>query len=124
MGISKQEHWDYDPNKAVRWVDGGGVLIEITLGQWDKRATFTVEIGGNTAGFNVLECAPEALLDQLVSKDPRNKDTEGCYEVTLADTDGNTLLCECWPDENPEDWVRRMVVRLEIVGWSGTKAED
>ncbi len=117
-----KEHWDYDPNKACKWDRGGGVSVEVTLGQWKKRATFKVDIGGNMSGFDVMDSAPEALLDQLVCKDEHAQD--GCYEVTLTDHEGNTLLCECWPGENPEDWVKRRIVRVETIGGTGTKAEN
>ncbi len=89
---------EYSPN--TRW---GKQIVEIVLKQWAYSKTFTIEVGGNCTGMDVLECAIDILTDQL----------EG--EVVLK-SGKKTLLVED-EEERDEEWVKDMVVSIQIVDW-------
>lgn len=89
---------EYSPN--IRW---GKQIVEIVLKQWAYSKKFTVEVGGNCTGMDVLDCAISILTDQL----------EG--EVTLEHGKKKLLVED--EEERDEDWVKEMVVSAQIVDW-------
>lgn len=98
---------NHSPN--IRW---GKQVLEVTLKSWAYAKTFTVRVGGNCHGFDIFDTAVGNVLLQL---------DEDAPNVTLTDDAGDTLLCEFDPEEeasrDPEDWLKRMVVSVRIVGW-------
>lgn len=99
---------EYSPN--IRW---GKQHVEVTLMQWGYTKKFTVDVGGNCIGMDVIEGAISLVYDSLPT-DPR--DSEMAVTV-LTNKDGDTL--ECQDEEGRgEDWVREMVVSVQIVGWT------
>jgi len=95
----------YSPN--IRW---GKQHVEITLMQWDYSAKFTVDVGGNCTGLTVIDCAVENLYGTLLGEKP-------FASVALTRPDGDTLECSD-DDERDDDWLKDMVVKAEIVGWT------
>lgn len=100
---------EYNPN--IRW---GKQRVEVTLMQWGYSKKFTVDIGGNCTGFDVLESAAGRIYDALPKKD--YGEDEVAF-VVLDRPDGDTL--ECTDDESrDEDWLKDMIVSLQIVGYT------
>jgi hypothetical protein len=111
-------------DRETRWTSQ---QVKITFADDLFRAEKIVEVGGNGKGFDVLETAVEAALEELTTeamkRDGLSDDDydeiidEGNYlslELTLSDLDGNTLLC-CSDGEDPEDWLKELIISLEIV---------
>lgn len=98
---------NYDPN--IAWAKQ---LVRVTLMQWDYRATVETVVGGNCQGFEIFECAIGNAYDGLPT---RKYDGDEYPHVVLTRADGDTLECE---DEEltGEDWLKRMVVGIEIIG--------
>lgn len=94
----------YSPN--IKW---GKQHVEIVLMQWGYSEKFTVDVGGNCTGFDVLGTA----IGNLYSKLP---ETDGSPFVTLKKGD-DTLICHD-EEERDEDWLKDMVVSCQIVGWT------
>jgi hypothetical protein len=102
---------NYNPN--IRW---GKQHVEIVLMQWDYKKSFTVDIGGNCIGFDVIEAAVERIYDGLPS------DELGPF-VILTNSAGDDL--ECQDEEGREDeWIKDMVVSAQIVGWTSPTVNE
>jgi hypothetical protein len=91
---------------------GGGRMVTTTvrvhLAQWDYTKTVDVKIHTNFSGFCIMDSAVEKVYDDLLPKGDHPK-------VVLTRPNGDTLECE---DEDAVgvDWLRAMVVGVEIVG--------
>lgn len=92
---------EYSPN--IRW---GKQHVEIVLMRWGYSESFTVDVGGNCTGFDVIETAVNLLAEEL----------EGT--VTLKKADGDGLVCDIDEGEFDEDWVKSMLVSARIIGWT------
>ena len=96
----------YDPN--IRWAEQ---RVRITLKQWDYTATLETTVGGNCQGFEIFECAISNAWEELPI---REKCGDDYAYVTMTRSNGDALECE--DDElNGEDWLKQMVVGIEIV---------
>lgn len=113
--------FDYDPNQ-VR--EGYSKKIELTLGQWAYRKTFTVYMRGNVGGLNIMDGAAENLAQQFIDEaeadETRGKDSQDCAIVRVhldSENGENTLEIDYDPEYDPdvEDWVKAMIVKAEIV---------
>lgn len=99
----------YDPN--WKW---GKHEVEITLMRWDYVSTHCVQVGGNTHGLNVMDCAVGSLYDSFLPDD--DEDNQIPSVKLIRPSDGAVLIC--FDDEDRgEDWLQDMVVSLRIVGW-------
>src|SRR3546814_21173984 len=54
---------DYNPN--IAW---GRQIVEVELRQWKYSARFSVAVGGNCHGLDVLECAISMLYGELPAR--------------------------------------------------------
>lgn len=90
------------PNR--KW---GQHQVEVVFQSWDYRNVFVVEVGGNSHGTDVLDCAVDRVLDKL----------SDLGTLTLTAPDGDTLLI----DESSDSWtdreLRDLVVSVRIVGY-------
>ena len=102
---------EYNPNN--RWRPQ---TVKVTLMQWDYKKEFEVEVGGNCLGFEVFDSAVISVYEDLPV-------IAGDYAyVELINPDGNMLTCE--DDEGKyDDWLKEMVVSIEIVSQSALKQE-
>lgn len=103
---------NYDPN-----IFNGIHTVKLTLQQWQYKGHVSVEIGGNTRGHSVIECAMDLYRDDFALNDCEfeftddDEDQEG-FRCTLKDEEGNELLIE---DELNE--LGRLIVAVEIVDY-------
>lgn len=97
---------NHNPNNE--W---GHSVVEIILKMWSYEKTYTVKIGGNCHGLEVLEGAVGALYDSLLPDDG-----DALPTVVLTNKDGETLECEDGDDEG-EDWIKKMVASVRIVDY-------
>lgn len=118
---------NYDPN-FIR--DGKSKKVELTLGQWQFRKSFIVDVGGNVGGLSIIDAAAEMLYerfcDEADADESRGEYDDGSgaiihvhLEKPANDGSGDmdTLLVEYDPiyDRDGEDWVKGMVVKAEII---------
>jgi hypothetical protein len=87
----------------------GKAVIEVTLKQWAYEKTFTLHVGGNCKGFDILEAAVDMIYDHIL-------DTEDDASVVLTDGKGDTLLCSDEEDRG-EYWIKKMVASVRIVDY-------
>jgi hypothetical protein len=87
----------------------GKSVVEIVLKQWQYEKTFTLHVGGNCRGFDVLDAAVGMIYDHIL-------DTEDDAAVTLIRADGETLLCED-DEERGDGWIKDMVASVRIVDY-------
>lgn len=93
-------------NPNNRW---GKSVVEIILKQWRYEKAFTIHVGGNCRGFDVLDAAVGMVYDHIM-------DTTDNAAVTLIDPEGKTLLCED-DEERGDDWIKGMVASIRIVDY-------
>ena len=98
---------NYDPN-LVSCGRMASQTVRLTFGTWDYRAEKEAVIDGNCMGFDVIEAAMEAVYDNLPA------DKYGAKEILMKNDAGEELLCSDDEDEE-EDWLKRMLVKAEIV---------
>lgn len=103
----------YSPNSAY-----GVHAVEIELRLWDARRTETVEVRGNTLGFDVIESAisnlEEAIRERCASGF-EGAPPDGPAQIKLTQPDGDTILVE---DEGDSTWISQMCVGARIVSWT------
>ena len=97
---------NYDPN-IVNCGRMANQTVRLTFGTWDYRAERECVVGGNCAGLDVIDTAVLGVYESL---------REGRYgkEITLKNDAGEELLCSDDEDEE-EDWLKKMLVKAEIV---------
>lgn len=98
---------NYDPN-LVCCGQMAEQTVKITLGMWDYRAEKETVVYGNCLGMCIIEAAVESVYNALPS------DKYGAKEILLKNDDGKELLCTDDEDEE-EDWLKQMVVKVEII---------
>lgn len=94
---------NYDPNLAGCRI--ARQTVRLTFGTWDYRAEKEVVVYGNVLGLSVIDTAVLGAYESLrVGKHGK--------EIRLKNDAGKELLC-C--DDEDEDWLKKMVVKAEIV---------
>ena len=99
---------NYDPNI----VDCGRLAnktVRLTFGTWDYRAEMEVVVGGNTSGLSVIDTAVLGAYECL----PSGR-YDGAKEIIMKNDAGEELLC-CDDEDEEEDWLKRMLVKAEII---------
>lgn len=99
---------NYDPN-LVNCGRMASQTVRVTFGIWDYRTEKETVIDGNCMGMDVIEAAMEAAYNYLPS------DKYGAKEILMKNDTGEELLCSDDEDEE-SDWLKRMLVKAEIVG--------
>jgi len=83
--------------------------VRVVLGLWHYRKTFDLTLKlENYVGFEVFEAALEEIYDLCYDSD------SDLATVTLVSEDGGELSCDddC---EDGVDWIKEMVVSIEIL---------
>lgn len=93
---------DFDPNGSTEYT------VEVTLGLWRARASFSVgPISSDCGAWEAMAAGVDQLLDDITGED-------GMPQVTLVKPDGGDLICvpDC-PDEL--EWLRGMVIGVRVM---------
>ncbi|GCW16798.1 hypothetical protein HmCmsJML079_04991 [Escherichia coli] len=86
--------------------------VRLTLGQWEYRETFEVDVVGNLTGLDVITCAIENLYEDLPYEEVQDEYTgETNIMATIQIGD---LACT---DEDMlgEAWLAGMLIAAEII---------
>lgn len=94
-----------DNNPNNKW---GKHVVEVVLKQWKYHRTFTLRIGGNCNGFDVIQSAVELIYESLFDEQ------DNPAELVLTDDAGKELLCTD-DEEMRDEWIKKMVVSCQIV---------
>jgi len=87
----------------------GQSIVEVILKLWSYSKTYTVKVGGNCHGMDVLDTAIDLVLDSMLGDDQRLK-------VVLTNPNGDTLEVEDEEDRG-ELWLRDMIVSLRLLDY-------
>ena len=102
----------YDPNEARNMETYN--RVRLTFQQWNYKAVFEVDMGGDVPGLSNLSGIIDNVLctEELV---PVDEDGVSC--ITLRDPDGNTLEIDDHSNEKPldEDTLMDMLVSAELI---------
>lgn len=93
---------NYDINDA--YIFNYAHVIEVTLQQWEYKKTFTVEIGGNCAGYENFDSAIDFVAEQIMGGND-------VADIDLINDKGETLCVEVSHDGDIKD----MVVTIRII---------
>lgn len=97
----------YDPNSMF-----GKTVWRLTFKAWQYELTVDTAVGGNCKGLSTLECAIEGFVESLY-----NKETDILDTLYFKDKDGNTLEYDITEEEDPEEDLKNMLVRAELIGF-------
>lgn len=98
---------NYDPN-LTSCGNMAKQTVKLVFAQWDYRAEFTTQVGGNCTGFTVIESAIENMHDDL-SEGP-----ESLPEIILTRENGDKLYCEDEEDK-VSGFLKDMLIYAEII---------
>lgn len=98
---------NYDPNTMF-----GKTTWKLTFKMWEYELTIIKSIGGNCKGLSTLEYALEAYIGNLFT----GVDEEW-VELEFVNPDGETLIVDLGEDGDPEEGLKNMLVKAELISF-------